>query len=160
MTGVQTCALPISLTGEVTATGQCTVTVTSPVKDAKVSVDGVARGGVPAKVAARCGQQVEIAVRHLRYEDMKRKVTATNGLRLDAALERAQVELKLVSDPPGAEVTYNGRRLGATPMVTKVNRFEQGMLWFRHVGMVADWRKIFPKGETATVSITLKPYKK
>jgi hypothetical protein len=142
------------------ATGDCIVTVSSPVKDAKVFVDGVASGGIPAKVAAPCGKQIEIAVRHLRYEDMKRKVTASDGLRVDAALERAQVTLKLLSDPPGAEVTYNGRRLGATPLVTKVNRFEQGMLWFRHVGMVADWRKIFPKGETATVSITLKPYKK
>ena len=62
----------------------------------------------------------------------------------------------MVSEPAGAQVTYNGSVVGRTPLVIKVNRYEQGTVWFRAPNHEADWRKIVPSKATKTLSIKLK----
>jgi len=136
----------------------CALRVSASVRGATVWIDGVSHGSAPAELPLECRRETVVEVRHPRYEHFKRTLAADGGmLEIDARLERAKTELTVWSDPAGATVTYNGHPLGQTPLVTKVNRFEQGTLRFRAPGMGSDWRKIVPKEPAKTVSITLKP---
>ncbi|HEU4613203.1 MAG TPA: PEGA domain-containing protein, partial [Kofleriaceae bacterium] len=136
----------------------CAIHVTTNIDGATVYIDGIPHGAAPADVPVACGIDTLVELRHPRYEGFKRSLSVADGtLEVDAHLEREKTELTVWSDPPGATVTYNGHPLGKTPLVTKVNRYERGTLWFRAPGREADWRKIVPKQAAKTVSVKLKP---
>lgn len=136
----------------------CAMHVTTNVEGATVYIDGIPHGEAPADVPVACGIDTLVELRHPRYEGFKRSLSVGDGtLEVDAHLDREKTELTVWSDPPGATVTYNGHPLGKTPLVTKVNRYERGTLWFRAPGREADWRKIVPKQPAKTVSVKLKP---
>ncbi len=138
------------------ASGICSVTVRASSDGAIVWLDGKARGLAPQTLTGVCNAAAVIEVRHPRYADFKQDLVLTDGLEVVAKLERETTELTVWSDPPGAEVTYEGRVIGKTPLETSVHRFEQGQLNFRAPGYEPDWRRIVPKQAKKTVSITLK----
>lgn len=136
----------------------CAMHVTTNIDGATLYIDGIPHGAAPADVPVACGIDTLVELRHPRYEGFKRSLSVADGtLEVDAHLDREKTELTVWSDPPGATVTYNGHPIGKTPLVTKVNRYERGTLWFRAPGREADWRKIVPKQAAKTVSVKLKP---
>ena len=148
----------VALEAKVVESSECSVHVAASVKAATVWIDGKARGAAPAIVPVACGQPTTVEVRHPRYENFKHTVTPEGGpLEIDARLEREKTKLTVWSEPAGAMVTYNGEVIGKTPLVTTINRYEHGTLWFHHADMASDWRKIVPKEGAKTVSISLKP---
>ena len=148
----------VVMPGIAPATPTCAIRVTSNIEAATVWIDGLPHGTVPAEVPVECGIDSLVELRHPRYASFKRSLSVAAGvLEVEARLEREQTELTVWSDPPGATVTYNGHALGKTPLVTHVNRYEHGTLWFRAPGRAADWRKIIPKQAKKTVSVTLEP---
>jgi hypothetical protein len=134
----------------------CSLSVSASVAGSTIYVDGKARGKVPADIAAACDVPVAVEVRHPRYETFKSTVTPSGGtVEIAATLEREKTTVTVTSDPP-AQVTYNGKVIGTTPLTTKVPRFEQSTLYFKARGMAPDWRRIVPKTATKAVSVTLK----
>lgn len=71
--------------------------------------------------------------------------------------DRPQSEVTVRSSPPGVDVFVAGRRIGKTPLVTKVTRDRETTLWFRAPGMAADWRRILPRTATSAVHVTMQP---
>lgn len=136
--------------------GLCNITVHASSEGGTVWLDGKARGLAPQTITGVCNATAAIEVRHPRYATFKQELVLTDGLEFSAKLERDTTELTVWSEPAGAEVTYEGRVVGKTPLTVKVSRFEQGQLYFRAPGYETDWRRIVPKQARKTVSITLK----
>ncbi len=145
-----------ALVAVATPINDCAITVNAHPRDAKVFIDDRAVGASPVTVARPCNQAANVAIKHPRYEEFRSRVVPTSGaLGVTARLQRTQTRVTITSDPQGIEVTYNGRKLGVTPVTAKVNRHEEATLWFRRRGYTADWRKIFPKTETSAVHIKM-----
>lgn len=134
----------------------CTLDVFSTVADASVYIDGAANGSTPATATVECGKPVSVEIRHARYETFKKTVTPTGREELRATLEREKTALTVWSEPQGAMVSYNGKRIGKTPLTVKIPRYEQGQIDFAMPGMQPDWRRIVPKTAEKTVTIALK----
>lgn len=139
----------------------CGLDVRANTDGATLWVDGKRIGGAPAVVPVACNTIANVELRHPRYQTFTQAVAvdaeAPAGVStLNARLEREKTKLTVVSEPAGAQVTYNGSVVGRTPLVIKVNRYEQGTVWFRAPNHEADWRKIVPSKATKTLSIKLK----
>lgn len=74
----------------------------------------------------------------------------------DTSLERSRTEVTIVSEPPGAEITYNGVVVGLTPLVIKVNRNQRGTVSFRAPMFLSGRRTIVPRTSATTVRLQLK----
>lgn len=134
----------------------CSVAVSSNIAGSTVYVDGEERGKAPTEISAACDAPVTVEVRHARYAKFESTVTPSGGtIEIAATLERQKTAVTVKSDPP-AQVTYNGKVLGTTPLVATLPRYEQSTLRFKAKGMAADWRRIVPKTARKTVSVTLK----
>jgi hypothetical protein len=135
----------------------CTLRISANVRGASVRVDGVEHGIAPAQVPIECGRETSIELRHSRYQGFERKLSVDGGgIEINATLEREQTELSVSSQPLGATVSYNGRALGKTPLVTKVNRYERATLRFRAPGMVSRSRNVTLDEPAETVRIELR----
>lgn len=134
----------------------CSVIVSASSEGATVWVDGASRGLAPATITGACDTTVQVEVRHPRYAVYQRELVLAGNLELDAQLERQKTELTVWSEPAGVEVIYDGQKIGRTPLTTKVNRYEQGHMYFRAPGYETDWRRVVPKEAKKTVAITLK----
>jgi hypothetical protein len=148
-------AMPVTETAPAPIGGTCTATVTASSAEAKIFVDGKAHGSGPQTITGTCGAMVVVEARHPRYADFKREVVLENEMKIEVRLERERTTLTLITEPPGAQVTYDGRVLGTTPLTTDVNRHELGHMYFRLDGYESDWRKIVPKDRKRTVSVKL-----
>jgi hypothetical protein len=138
------------------APASCALTIRASHPEATIWVDGVKAGAAPQTITRACNATAAVEVRHPRYADFKRQITLDGNATIDAVLEREQTELTLWSEPEGADVIYDGKLIGKTPLVTQVNRFEQGHLYFKLDGYETDWRRIVPRDAKKTVAITLK----
>lgn len=135
----------------------CTLRVGANVRGALVAIDGVERGTAPAEVSIECGHETTINVRRARYEDFTRKLSIDGGaIEISAKLERQQTELSVSSEPVGATVIYNGRVLGKTPLVTKVDRYERATLRLRAPGMASLTRKLVLDEPAEAVTVELR----
>jgi|GEM_PF-596003 len=109
--------------------------------DAIVEVDGRVRGTAAAGLLTlddlKVGQAVKVVVRRDGYASKETVVQPIAGepAKVDLTLEPEDSEVFLDSDPPGADVVYEGRRLGTTPMTaTDLPSGERVSLTFRKSG--------------------------
>jgi hypothetical protein len=74
-----------------------------------------------------------------------------------APRSRTETEVAVTSVPAGADVFVNGRKIGRTPLVAKVERGKETTMWFHAHGMTSDWRRIAPKDARSAVHIAMQP---
>ena len=143
------------LTAATVNRADCSLSVTASVSGSTVFVDGApqARRRPESPPPAIRRSSSRFAIRATRTSRARSRRAAAPS-RIEATLEREKTALTVWSNPP-AQVVYNGKPLGTTPLTAKVPRYEQGTLRFQAKGMAPDWRRILPKTAKKTVSVTL-----
>jgi hypothetical protein len=104
----------------------CVARVTTTPAGAAITWGGVALGLTPLERAAiPCGKAV-VTVRHDRYADVTRTITAETGASamLSERLTRPPAKLNLTSSPPRAAIKVNRRPIGSAPRRIGTLRFE------------------------------------
>jgi hypothetical protein len=137
-------------------TGPCRAQFTSQPPGAEVVVGGRVVGSTPLDYAMACRPAVA-TIRRDRYESAQRKFTPrADGTKVVARLERPLYTVKLTSSPPGAIVTVAGRRIGKTPVTTKVPGYERVVASFTKAGFATTTARVYAKRNGTLVSATLK----
>jgi hypothetical protein len=106
--------------------GTCSASVTTEHADATVVWGTRPLGKSPLQdVPVPCGDAT-VTLRHERYQDVKRALTAEPGRAaiMSERLRRPPGTLALSSSPPGARFMVNGQALGAGPRKVSIWRFE------------------------------------
>ncbi|WP_428267867.1 PEGA domain-containing protein [Haliangium sp.] len=104
----------------------CAITVQANVDAARVRIDGKRVGtGVVRERPIPCGKELLVRVEHPRYEIFEKRITASAGkpMRIAVSLQRPSARLTLVSDPPGATLSVNGRVIGRSPATVDVKAY-------------------------------------
>ena len=95
--------------------------------------------------------------KHPRYTEQTKRITPTaDTATLHVSMERPKALLKVVSKPAGAAVAIDGKEIGRTPIVTKVNAFKPITLTMKSAGMSTERRLVYPKRGTNVVSARLR----
>jgi hypothetical protein len=106
--------------------GDCTASVKTTPRDATVMWGDVALGPGPiGRASIPCGKAV-VTIQHDRYEDVTRTMTAKPGqmAALSERMRRPPAKVMITSDPPRAQIKFNGRAIGGAPRNISALRFE------------------------------------
>jgi hypothetical protein len=149
---------PAGTDDPVASDGPCTATIEASADDARVLRDGVPVGRVPVRgLTLPCGEAVVIRVEHPRYRAFERRITATPGepVRVSAVLRRPDITLKVVSSPPGAIVTVEGKVIGRAPAAVEVSAFTKVYVTATLDGYKVWTRSVKVTGSDKTVQVRL-----
>jgi hypothetical protein len=136
--------------------GPCRAQFTSQPPGAEIVIGGRVIGSTPLDYAMACRPGVAV-IRRDRYEPMQRKFTPrADGAKVVARLERPLYTVKLTSNPSGAIVTLGGRRIGKTPVTTKVPGYEKVAASFAKAGYATSTERVYAKRNGTVVAATLK----
>ncbi len=127
--------------------------------DVKVSWNGKPLGLAPLHGAqVPCGPAT-VRFDRVRYDSLERQVTAVAGetLRLDIVLSRPAGQLELVTTPPGATVTVNGRAAGRSPSRAAVKAFETVRVTATLPGHKPWSKTVYVRGRQFKVTAALTP---
>jgi hypothetical protein len=117
------------VTGELApaaGTSGCRASFATVPDGATVTLDGRALGETPlADVEVPCGQPLSVTMAHPRYRKVDRRLTVNAGepATVEARLVRPAASVKLVTTPPGAIITVDGKVVGKSPAVTESTAF-------------------------------------
>jgi hypothetical protein len=142
--------------------GECSVTVTTEPADADVLWGAKELGRTPLRdVAIPCGAST-LTLRHERYRDVKRSVTADSerALVVSERLRRPNAKLFLTSTPARALFTVNEQLLGPGPGHVSTWRYETVHVEAKLPGYAPWSRTFYLKDETMKVNaqlVSLKP---
>ena len=102
---------------------------------ARVRAGGRYYGLTPLVASLPCGP-VEISLSYRRYKTVEKKMTlrAEKPVEMKLALERPRHQIKIVSQPGGATVSLNGRRVGKTPLSLTVPGYSRLEVEMRRAG--------------------------
>ena len=152
----QSTVLKLDLNPEAGAGGKGTLKVVSAVPDADVYIDGAGVGKVPQEKSVSRGDHF-VVVKLLGYKTFEQKVRLEEGQTLTVSAElKAVGRLRILSDPPGADVLINGLPQGVTPL--ELNEVEVGTTIVRvQKAGYEPWEEKFPLegGKTEVRSATL-----
>jgi hypothetical protein len=140
-----------------TATGTCAVSVTSEPPEAQVLWGAKALGQTPLKEAAvPCGAAV-LTLRHERYKEVKRALTASPArpLVVSERLHRPNGVLLLTSSPPRAVFTVNQLEVGPAPRKVSEWRYETVHVEAKLPGYLPWKRTLYLKEEVTKLSAQL-----
>jgi hypothetical protein len=139
------------------AEGACSLSVTTDPPDAIVSWGGRSLGHAPLSgVEVPCGPAT-LVLRHERYKDLSRAVTAdaAQPLVVSEKLRRPNGTLVFASTPPHATFAVNGAQIGQAPRKMGTWRFETVHVAATLPGYLP-WRKTFYfKDETMRIEARL-----
>jgi hypothetical protein len=142
--------------------GSCLVSVSSEPSEAEVLWGAKVLGQTPLKaVAVPCGAAT-ITLRHERYRDARRAVTASSArpLVVSERLHRPNGRLWLSSSPPRAIFTVNQLEVGPAPRKVSEWRYETVHVEAKLPGYQPWARTIYLKEEVTKLSAQLVPVKK
>lgn len=113
---------------------------------ASITVDGDFRGGSPATLEVSPDRAHRVVVSRAGYESQERTVTLGRGAErsLTIRLEPRLGTIRVLSRPPGAQVSVNGQLAGRTPLDLQLPSTEQ-QLEFSLEGYVAQSREVVPQ---------------
>lgn len=113
---------------------------------AAVNVDGEFRGRTPLTLRLRPGKRHRITLTKPGYETVSRElsVEADSGRRLDVSLTALYGNVKVASDPPGADIWVDDQRQGETPSTLKLTALEH-RIEIRRKGYATQSRKLTPR---------------
>jgi hypothetical protein len=113
-------APPTPVAKEATSESKATVQIASHPTGAAVSVDGEARGKTPVTLQLPSGAH-EVTLTRDRYAPATQTVEAPG--KLDVTLHRPTATLHVDSDPPGGDVSIEGKPRGKTPVDVTLEAF-------------------------------------
>jgi hypothetical protein len=138
------------------AGGPCRIHVTSNATAAEIYVGGKPRGVTPATIGVPC-EPTTVTVKRNRYEDYSKKVRPTErGVTVKMNMDRPNALLKIVSAPSGAAVAIEGREVGKTPLVHRVDAYESYDIVVSADGMESNRRRLRPRPGTNVIAAKLK----
>jgi PEGA domain len=144
------------------ARAECVARVTTKPAGAAVFWGDVALGPSPIEGApVRCGNAV-VTVKHERYADLTRTITAERGRSavVSERLARPPAKVTVASSPPGARIKLNRRAFGEAPRKISTLRFERVRIDASLPGY-QPWSKTFYMREAeTTVAVMLTPVPK
>jgi hypothetical protein len=105
--------MPPGVTGQ--SVVKAAVRIESDPSGSEVLIDGVPKGTTPVTLPDLSGA-VDIVVRRAGYKTWTSRVVVDGPLSLRAQLQALCGTLRIVSAPPGAPVTLDGRKMGVTPL--------------------------------------------
>jgi hypothetical protein len=142
--------------------GGCTASVATTPKDATVLWGDIALGTGPiSRASVPCGQSV-VTIRHDRYEDVTKTMTAKPGqiAALTERMHRPPATVKVVSVPPHAQIKMNGRSIGAAPRQMNTLRFEKIRLAASLPGHQPWSKTLYLRQADTTIDVDLVPVAK
>lgn len=120
----QSMVLKLDLNAEAGTGDKGTLKVVSAVPDADVYIDGAGVGKVPQEKSVSRGDHF-VMVKLPGYKTFEQKVRLETGQTLTVSAElKAVGRIRVISEPPGAEVLINGLPQGVTPL--DLNEVEVG----------------------------------
>jgi hypothetical protein len=156
---------PTAAAGATPAAATCTASIDTSPETARVLLDGDELGvGSLENVAVPCGREFTLTVEHAGYKTFERHFTAEAEvpLRIDAALTRqesaaarAKSRLRIVSDPPGAIVTVDGKVIGRGPAAVTVGTGDTVFVTATLKGYKGWSKKVYVKKKTQSVKAAL-----
>ena len=112
----QSTVLKLDLNAEAGAGGKGTLKVVSAVPDADVYIDGAGVGKVPQEKSLARGDHF-VVVKLSGYKTFEQKVRLEEGQTLTVSADlKAVARVRVLSEPPGADVLINGLPQGVTPL--------------------------------------------
>jgi len=145
-----------------TAQRECVARVTTKPAGAAVFWGDVSLGPSPIENApVRCGNAV-VTVKHDRYADVTRTITAERGRSavVSERLARPPAKVMVTSSPPGARIKLNRHAFGEAPRKISTLRFERVRIDASLPGH-QPWSKTFYMREAeTTVAVMLTPVPK
>jgi len=144
------------------ARAECVARVTTKPAGAAVFWGDVSLGPSPIENApVPCGNAV-VTVKHERYADLTRTITAERGRSavVSERLARPPAKVMVTSSPPGARIKLNRHAFGAAPRKISTLRFERVRIDASLPGH-QPWSKTFYMREAeTTVAVMLTPVAK
>jgi hypothetical protein len=139
------------------AKGQCAVAFTSTPPGASIVIAGHKHGKTPATVTLPCARATVVYQRP-RYANLSKPFSPKEGAttKVSARLERPTFTLRVVSSPPNATVTVQGRSSGKSPVTAKVPGFEAVTVKVTKPGYQAKTTKVTAKKNGTVVTVTLR----
>lgn len=136
--------------------GVGTIKVVSPLPESDVSIDGESLGPAPQQKSVSAGEHL-VAVSKAGYARFEAKVTLEPGQTRTVTAELAQVGgARFVSSPSGAEVLFDGRPIGTTPLVNEELAAGEHVVTIRKKGFDEFQQTIkIEAGKTGVVNATL-----
>ncbi len=148
------------------AAATCTASIDTAPETARVLLDGSELGvGTLKDVTVPCGRELTLKVEHAGYKTFERHFTAESGvpLRIDAALTRQEpavskkARLRIVSDPPGAILTVDGKVIGRGSASVTIDQGDTVFVTATLKGYKGWSKKVYVKKKTQSVSAKLDP---
>jgi hypothetical protein len=139
--------------------GPCKLTVHSTPAGSMITINGQSAGPSPITVSGPCtARTVEIS--HPRYQTITRVVTpaADKPAVIDETLVRPTHTVMVVTTPPGADISIDGRHAGTTPTAIKVLGFTSVELSFKKFGFLPQTKRLYSKVANDQVAVKLTPW--
>jgi hypothetical protein len=142
----------------VVGAGPCRFTVATVPSGSLIRFDEDPVGGSPLTILGSC-EQHKLDVSHARYQTVTRWVTLTadRPASVEFTLPRPIHAVTVTSQPPGAEVMIDGRRVATTPAVVRVPGFARISLTLTKPGFRRITRQIYSKLAQDRVFVKLAP---
>ena len=98
-----------------------------------------------------------VEISHPRYQAVTRVVTPTpdKPAVIDETLVRPTHTVMVVTTPPGADISIDGRHAGTSPTAIKVLGFTSVELSFKKFGFLPQTKRLYSKAANETVSVKL-----
>lgn len=139
-----------------TASAECAIRITSKPTRAGVYVGDSLLGKTPLRTRLPCGQ-AELVLKRPRYGDTTELVTLTPGTRarVDVRLRRPMVTIEVSSEPPGATVVVNRKKMGQTPLSIELPAFVKSTVVIRESGYRSVRKRITPEPDEEPMHVRL-----
>jgi len=136
--------------------GPCRVVVEATPAGSTVQVDGKPVGPSPIAIDGPC-QKTQIEVLHARYVTAQKVVEPVAGTpeKVDVTLERPTHAVMVVTTPPGAMISLDGRRAGVSPTVVQVIGFQAMRLTADKPGFTSKTVTLYSRVPRDRISVTL-----
>jgi hypothetical protein len=147
---------PVAGSAPTVGSGPCRLTLATTPAGSLVRLDDQAVGASPLTVQTTCDKH-KLEIAHARYQTVTRSIAlaADKPEQLDIALLRPVHAVTVTSQPPGAELSIDGRRAGTTPTVIQMMGFATVKLTFTKPGFQTITTKVYSKTPQDRVSVKL-----
>lgn len=137
--------------------GDCTVTVTTRPSGAVVYAGSKRLGTTPIEAAALPCGTTTLRLRRVRYKKVRKVVKLRGGANeVKVNLKRPTHMIRVSSTPSRATVLVSGRRVGRTPVLTKVPGFERTSVKVIRSGYSSYSKRVYTGKKVTSVRARLK----
>ncbi|MBP9088839.1 MAG: PEGA domain-containing protein, partial [Kofleriaceae bacterium] len=134
----------------------CTLNLNSEPTGAEVVSDKLMLGVTPFSIDVACGQPLPLKFRKAKWISISKTLKPTRkGVSFTARLLKPALSIRVISTPPGANVTLNGKAAGVTPATIKLAPGAAATIAVVKKGFVPAVKKHTAKANNELVNFTL-----